>query len=378
MQQHKENESTNIIEILILVFIWLVVFASPVIVWNGNGGINWGTVFSTWIRLLPFLILSILNHFILVPFVFFRKRKWYFAIAIVILMLFPFLNQRIQDKRFDFGKPPGDWQMIRDIPPDKPGIGDRNKFSPPLELPMKREKNKPGSLPPYLNYFILALLILGFDTGMRSIFKGSKIEQEKEILEKEKVKSELAFLRNQISPHFFMNTLNNIHSLIDLDTQGAKDAIIRLSKLMQHLLYDSEKERIQLKEEIAFIQSYIELMKLRLNEKVKVSVDIQFDETAIMIPPLLFTSLLENAFKYGVSYKEKSFIDISLVTHKSKVVFKISNSIIAGKKQFGEPTNSGIGLENTRKRLDLLYANRYKMNVSNSDGIFSVTLILPI
>jgi hypothetical protein len=378
MQRHKENESAYLAEILILAFIWLVVFASPVFVWNANGGVQWGIVYPTWIRLLPFLVLSLLNHFILVPFLFFRNRNRYFAAAAITLLLFSFSNQWLPDRRNDFGPRPDDREMIRDGPPGEPDMGERNQFEPPPEHRMKPGNDRPGSLPPYLNSFIISLLIMGFDTGMRSIFKGAKIEQEKEMLEKEKVKSELAFLRNQISPHFFMNTLNNIHSLIDLDAQGAKDAVIRLSKLMQHLLYDSERDSIRLQDEVTFIQSYIELMKLRFTEKVKVSVNIRTDEPGILIPPLLFTSLLENAFKHGVSYKEKSFIDISLVTLEGKLVFTIANSVITGKKPTRDSENSGIGLDNTRKRLDLLYSNSYKMDVTDSDGVFTVTLTLPL
>ena len=119
-------------------------------------------------------------------------------------------------------------------------------------------------------------------------------------------------------------------------------------------------------------------MKLRFTEKVKVSVNITTDDAGIMIPPLLFTSLLENAFKYGVSYREKSFIDISLQTMDGKLVFKIANSIIAGNRQVREPEKSGIGLDNTRKRLDLLYPRSYKMEVTDTNGVFTVTLILPL
>lgn len=378
MQRQKNTESTNLVELLVLGLIWLVIFASPVIILDGNGNVKWDMVFETWKRLFPFLVLSLLNHFILVPFLFFRNMTRYFAITLVIIVLFSLSLSWMQGTSLGLRQPQSDRPMTLNWPPHKPGMEDENRLPPPDGDRMGPKRNPPVNLPPFLNTFIIALLIMGFDTGIRAIFKGSKTEKEKEILEKEKVKSELAFLRNQISPHFFMNTLNNIHSLIDLDTQGAKDAIIRLSKLMQHLLYDSEMETIPLQDEIAFIQSYIELMKLRFTEKVRVSLEIHSDESGVNIPPLLFTSLLENAFKFGVSYKEKSFIDISLVTRGDKLIFKIANSIIPGRKQIQNPATSGIGLYNTRKRLDLLYSNHYKMNVSDTDGVFLVTLILPV
>ena len=378
MPRQKKDEPTNPAEILILAFIWLFIYASPVIVSNGYDGLNWNIIFESWIRLLPFLLLSVVNHFILVPILFYRHRIGYFSIALVLMILLSLSMTWIDHP----GYPPRGQQenrpMMLEAPPDGFDLGNGNLQLPPLEDRLKPRRNSPGSLPPLMNSMIIALLILGFDTGMRAIFRGSKIEQEKQKLEKEKVKSELAFLRNQISPHFFMNTLNNIHSLIDLDTREAKEAVIRLSKLMQHLLYDSERETILLKDEIAFIQSYTELMKLRFTEKVKVSLEIHSDDPGISIPPLLFTSLLENAFKYGVSYKEKSFIDISLSTGTDKLTFDISNSIIAGKNKLQDRENSGIGLENTRKRLDLLYGKGYQMDVTDTGGIFRVTLILPI
>ncbi len=138
----------------------------------------------------------------------------------------------------------------------------------------------------------------------------SKLEQEKTLLEKENVQNQLAFLRNQVSPHFFMNTLNNIHALIDVDTEEAKEAIIKLSKLMRHLLYDSQAELVPLAKEMEFIQSYINLMKLRFSEKVKINLSIPDQLPDKSIPPFLFTSFVENAFKHGISYQNSSFIDI--------------------------------------------------------------------
>jgi LytS/YehU family sensor histidine kinase len=178
-----------------------------------------------------------------------------------------------------------------------------------------------GAWMPLLNSVFIGILILGFDLGLRTSFKWSRLEQQRTQLEKENIKNELAFLRNQLSPHFFMNTLNNIHSLIDIDTEEAKESIIRLSHLMRHLLYDSEDESIPLSKEVNFIQSYVELMKLRYTDKVKVSFTVDSDTSNISIPPLLFTSLIENAFKYGVSYKQKSFINIEKIcTFSFKIV----------------------------------------------------------
>ena len=388
MRRQQNPEATNLAEALILAFIWLVIFASPIFLWYERQELRWEMVFSIWNDLLPFLGLSLLNHFILVPFLFFRRRNLYFVVAMATLLLFTGVLWSINDNRRPAERQPAGEQRYRAEPPDNEIIPERPRGEPGTddpgqyrELPERRQnppQNFPGNIPPNLNIFLIALLILGFDTGIRAIFRGARVEQEKELLEKEKVKSELAFLRNQISPHFFMNTLNNIHSLIDIDTEEAKEAVIRLSKLMQHLLYDSKLETIPLHDEITFIRSYTELMKLRFTEKVKVNLEIQADDPEIRIPPMLFTALIENAFKYGVSYKQPSFIAISLVAGPEQLEFSISNSIITGRNQNRDPEKSGIGLDNTRKRLDLLYGKRYVMTTSEEGTIFTVSIKLPI
>jgi len=218
-------------------------------------------------------------------------------------------------------------------------------------------------------------LVIGFDTGLRMISRWSKLEQEKTLLEKENVQNQLAFLRNQVSPHFFMNTLNNIHSLIDIDAGEAKDSIIKLSKLMRHLLYESEAEQTPLKKEVEFIRSYINLMKLRFTDKVEIEVAIPENLPDKTIPPLLFTSLIENAFKHGISYKHPSFIRINLSVADGRLNFDIANS-----KQVKDVNDStqGIGLKNTRQRLDLLYAGDYAFDISENENEFVVKLSLPI
>jgi LytS/YehU family sensor histidine kinase len=215
--------------------------------------------------------------------------------------------------------------------------------------------------------------MVGFDTGIRVAFKWSESEQEKNKLENENIKNQLAFLKHQVSPHFFMNTLNNIHSLIDINSEEAKEAIIKLSKMMRYLLYDSNENLVPISKEMEFNQSYINLMKLRFSDKVKIEVKIPQEIPPLRVHPMLFISLLENAFKHGISYKNESFIHIEWVFTPSSILFEISNS--------KHPNNvkeevSGIGVENTRKRLELLYSNRYRMNIEETDTVYTVSLTL--
>ena len=218
-------------------------------------------------------------------------------------------------------------------------------------------------------------MLVGFDTGLRISFRLAEAERVKDKLEKDNVESQLAFLRNQVSPHFFMNTLNNIHSLIDIDTEEAKESIIRLSKLMRHLLYESEIEKIPIRKEISFVENYIDLMKLRYSDKVAIRVKLPKKLPDKTIPPLLFTSFLENAFKHGVSYQNTSFINIEFSCTDQNLTFEIINSNPKSEK---EEESSGIGIENARKRLDLIYGDQYSLEIVVNDKEHYVRLSIPI
>ncbi|MEZ5196265.1 MAG: histidine kinase [Bacteroidales bacterium] len=243
-----------------------------------------------------------------------------------------------------------------------------------------RQKSPPHpakgpALPPFVNTFIISVLIIGFDTGIRMMIRWSKLEQEKTLLEKENAQNQLAFLRNQVSPHFFMNTLNNIHALIDLNSQEAKDSIIKLSKLMRYLLYDSDAEFVSLKKEMDFITSYINLMRLRFSDKVNISLQVPDNIPNKLIPPYLFISFVENAFKHGISYQNLSYINIDFSLDTEHLTFEIKNSVPELKK---ENKASGIGLENSKKRLDILYGKKYSLNIEKTKEDYKLTLIIPV
>ncbi len=261
-----------------------------------------------------------------------------------------------------FEKPP------RGIPGD-----DAPPHSPPPP-PMESQGLAPNPIPKYANFLILAVLLVGFDTGLKISMRWANLEQEKFKLQKENVENQMAFLKNQVSPHFFMNTLNNIHALIDIDAEEAKESIIKLSKLMRHLLYDSEEKLTPIKKEVEFIQSYIELMRLRFTDKVNIEVDIPEDIPDKSIPPLLFTSLLENAFKHGISYNQISFVKIVMSFSENRLNFGIENS----NHPRDTEASSGIGIENTKKRLSLLYKDNFDLEILEEKEIYKVNLSIPL
>lgn len=358
---------------LIITAFWALLFASPLLFGRFENEIDWDHIFVVWLNYLPLLVVFLINRYILLPRLFFKgKRVTYFItttllIGVITLGLFFFHStNNNQQKRM----PP---------PPDRGDINNVQK-PPPPELsmrerpPMLPRQNKPDSIPPFANFLILAILLVGFDAGLQVSMRWANLEQEKMKLQTENIENQLAILKNQVSPHFFMNTLNNIHALVDIDSEEAKQAIIKLSNLMRHLLYDSEEKMTPIKKEVTFIESYIELMRLRFSDKVKIEVEIPSEIPNKFIAPLLFTSLLENAFKHGISYYNGSFIKVKLSFTENELNFEIENS---NHPKTGEAA-SGIGLENTKKRLDLIYKNKYTFAIDETKKIYRVNLSVPI
>jgi two-component system, LytTR family, sensor kinase len=219
------------------------------------------------------------------------------------------------------------------------------------------------------------MFLIFFSLGMKVLERHAQTEKLQKELEREKLNSELAFLKNQISPHFFFNTLNNIYSLISINQDDSQKAVLKLSKLMRYLLYDSEHGDTLLSSEIDFMNNYIDLMKLRMSSKISLDVDFPQKYDDISIPPLIFIPFIENAFKHGISYREKSFIRISLKSEGGSLNFNCVNSLIHGKEE-KDSEHSGIGLENAKKRLNLLFPAKHKLAINRSDSEFDVQLVI--
>ena len=171
-----------------------------------------------------------------------------------------------------------------------------------------------------------------------------------------------------------MNTLNNIHALVDIDPEQAKNTIVELSKLMRYVLYDGSRPTIPLSKETEFLKHYIGLMRLRYSDSVRIEVDIPDETPDVQVPPLLFVSFVENAFKHGISYQSESFIMVSLNVREGYISFSCINS----KHETNQDPHSGIGLENTRKRLRLLYQDNYTFNINENAKTYEVLLKIPV
>lgn len=225
----------------------------------------------------------------------------------------------------------------------------------------------------FFNHVLASVLVSGFALGLGVVDKLKENEIKQKELEKEKLNSELAFLKNQVSPHFFFNTLNNIYSLIGIDGPTAQESVLKLSKMMRYLLYESEQGVTMMSHEIEFMNHYIDLMKLRLSAKVDLNISFPRDFADFTIPPLLFIPFIENAFKHGVSYRERSFIHIRMDMNHERIHFTTENSI--GSVAISDDLqHSGIGLNNVRKRLGLLFPDKHELKIEHSETIFKVEL----
>ena len=372
-----KNKTINLkyIEIIIYFFIWLSVFTLPYFIHREHYIVDWEKVIIEWVRLFAYLTIFILNVYLLIPKYLFNKNyKFYFTLS--ILTIFFVLISSISLQKFL--KPSNTLSM----PPMEIGPG-----MPPMEL----GKNMPAPMgyrapqtPMEKSLFmiivdnlIIAFLVFAAGTTIKLMTRWLNEEEKRKDVEKEQLKTELALLRHQVSPHFFMNTLNNIHALIDINSDTAKDAVIRLSTLMRYLLYETSHGQTSLQKEIDFIESYIILMQLRFSKKVKITLDIQKKLPSIQIPPMLFITFIENAFKHGVSYQNESFVLFKLQLIDNQIICKIINSKNNQVENYNK-SYSGIGLTNIRKSLNLLFENDYYLTITENEKEFEVDLKIPI
>ncbi|HEX2974576.1 MAG TPA: histidine kinase [Bacteroidales bacterium] len=380
------KKAGRIPEYVIYIFLWLIFLIIPVITNNYSSGNDFIRIRYDWLRMLPFLIVFLLNSLILLPWILFRgKTRTYLFVLILVVSAISMLFQVIGPILYRNDPKLIEQRILRDpqygrqdMMPGAPGQMPVNSgiFDTPANVTGKGEMI-PGNPPSiiFLNTFLISLLIAGFNTSIAVTNKWVEEEQARKEIEKEHIRSELAFLQNQVSPHFFMNTLNNIHALIEADAALAQDAVLRLSELMRYLLYESERGDTTLRKEAVFLQSYVNLMKLRVDDRVRINLDLQSVFENVSLPPLLFISFIENSFKHGISYREASHLSFSLKGDKEKIEFTAVNTIPS--VQNPAKKAGGIGLENIRKRLDLLYGKEYNLEINKTDNEFRVRLVLP-
>ena len=200
-----------------------------------------------------------------------------------------------------------------------------------------------------------------------------KNEDLRKLVEKEKIQSELQFLKSQLNPHFLFNSLNTIYSLSVKQSPDTSEAVINLSELMRYMLYEADKKLVPLGKELEYIKSYVALQRLRLSNSENVTLKISGEEKGKFVPPLLFISFIENAFKYGTDYNGKTFVKINLSINNECINLHVTNIIGTFK---AKSESSGVGLENVKNRLNYLYPHSHVLLIKDDGKTYEVNLTL--
>lgn len=372
--------------------IWAMLYASPVInIYTRMAGnpritFSWTEILHAWEYTSTWLVMFAIHNFLLLPLLL-RKRKTgtYLCLSFLILltgMFITYLNRPMH-------KSPYKTRMEAEWKADSLAyervaavrLGDGRYCSP--QNPMRRKPLDfqpidplPMLGPGELVAFFGGLLLMGMNLGVKLYFMSQRDRERQKIIDQRNLEQQMEYLKYQVNPHFFMNTLNNIHALVDIDPERAKTTIVELSKMMRHILYEGSKKLIPLTREMEFLNLYVQLMRLRYTRKVHINVDVPPQLPELKLPPLMLIIFVENAFKHGISYREESFIDIKLRVENKRLLFSCCNSKPTQVQRTNE--KGGMGLQNVRQRLELLYDDDYTLDISDDEKTYEVKLDIPM
>ena len=320
---------------------WAVVFIMPALIFISEGNQRFEEALYRSLASLPFLMLLFyLCYFWLIDRLWFKKRYLFFVLVVVGLI---FCVSYSKYELFSY-------------------------------FALHKSKHK---MPPFHAFvyfdFLSNLLPVVFSMAIRYAQRNFSLEIAQKEAQAHKLQADLTQLRYQLQPHFFFNALNNIYSLIAFDPQKAQQSVHSLSKLMRHFMQNSDQKQISLAEEVDFLQQYISLMQLRLTDKTTVQVDFPKQVPQLTIAPLLFISLVENAFKHGVSATTTTTLSFSLRVEGDTIIFRSENTKIPTQESL---YSSGIGIDNLKKRLTLLYPERHQYTIEEKEGKYIAQLTI--
>ena len=320
---------------------WAVVFIMPALIFISEGNQRFEEALYRSLASLPFLMLLFyLCYFWLIDKLWFKKQYIFFILVVVGLI---FCVSYSKYELFSY-------------------------------FALHKSKHK---MPPFHAFvyfdFLSNLLPVVFAMAIRYAQRNFSLEIAQKEVQAQKLQADLTQLRYQLQPHFFFNALNNIYSLIAFDPQKAQQSVHSLSKLMRHFMQNSDQKQISLAEEVDFLQQYISLMQLRLTDKTTVQVDFPKQVPQLTIAPLLFISLVENAFKHGVSATAATTLSFSLKVEGNTVIFRSENTKIPTQESL---YSSGIGIDNLKKRLTLLYPEKHQYTIEEKEGKYIAQLTI--
>lgn len=347
------KQNKKLLQLVIHLMVWGMFFIIPFVTFWRNSSDDLGLkILHHGITLTSLLLAFYTNYYILIERFLYRRQIWKFvaynaALIIVIGYIVHALKISIPEIHFDPGmRPP------------------RDEFDPIGFVFFK-------------DMFPL-LITIGLSLAIKVTGKWYELDLQSKEADKKHTEAELQNLRQQLNPHFLFNTLNNIYSLIAISPEKAQSVVLDLSKLLRYVLYENDAEKVLLSQEVNFIVNYVELMRIRLTSDVEVKMRVESaSESKLEVAPMMFITLVENAFKHGTSPNKSSFISINIHVRDGNIlVCKISNSLFP--KTESDRSGSGIGLENLRRRLGLLYPERYTFVNTIENDIYTSELTISL
>jgi len=339
--------------LMLHILCWAVLIIVPLFFHSSNE--DWAMVWNRYVRWLgnplSYLMIFYINYLWIVPRFLIKKNDWkmflfFNVLAIVACLFFSDL-----------------WHWCTTM-----FLTDYNPMPP---------KKHFSQVPRYFWSILTFILIIALAVAVRIVQRWQHIEDVRKEADAARTEAELSNLRNQLNPHFLLNTLNNIYALIAFDQEKAQTAVSELSKLLRHMLYENKQDFVPLYKEAEFMKNYIELMKIRVTDNVKISTDINIHPNdSTPVAPLIFISLIENAFKHGISPQGKGRIKIALSQNDGDIICEIHNTCYP--KRENDKSGSGIGLEQVSRRLELMYPDRYsweKGTTADGEEYFSKIVI---
>ena len=313
---------------------WSVLIIIPM--FFHSSGDEWAVVLNRYVRWLgnplAYLLVFYLNYLWVVPRFLLKKKDWRMFVLINVFVLIS--GVLVMDLSH--------WCAVRYLP----DISNNAPRRPNIRFPR------------YFWSLLTLILIVAMAVAVRMIQHWHRIEEARQEAEAARAEAELSNLRNQLNPHFLLNTLNNIYALIAFDQDKAQMAVGELSKLLRHVLYENQQDLVPLCKEADFMRNYIELMKIRVTDNVKIDTNIDIHPNdSTPVAPLIFISLIENAFKHGISPQGAGEIKVALSQVDGDITCEIHNTCYP--KRANDKSGSGIGLEQVSRRLELMYPDRY-------------------
>jgi sensor histidine kinase YesM len=348
-----ERSKNHPLQFLIHFIIWGIIAFFPLIFIYSEGDRDVMRYLDFSLPIILLIIVFYTNYFGIISHYLFKKKVWQFFLVNLLLfgvclLIVNFVKQLYFDDYF------AKLEIQKHFPP-------RAKM---LEILLFRD-------------VLMMSLTVGLATAIKMTTQWYHLQAEQIELEKLHVESELSNLKHQLNPHFLFNTMNNIYSLISINQENAQNAVHQLSNLIRYVLYESDQPRVPLSKDLNFTSNYIQLMSLRLPSNVHLETEIMKADEGITIAPLLFISLVENAFKHGVSPTQPSFISIRIsMLNDIELECRVENSNYP--KPESDKSGSGIGLINLRRRLSIAYPAAFDLNSQNKGESFVSSLRLKI